>query len=1623
MILLFLLLFFSKSTKVKVQVTGFIPFFLRLMNTSNGRPDVHLIYADFPHNFFSKLDNYGMKYRCIFEDKAPPFSIIEGNQSAKYDFLIPPNFSIKNLLVNLLNKRNFSSIISNNNHIEAKYKVVPGDDFSDKKNSPGDLGFDFLDDLSLKYLVFSREYYDQFCKRRIQDMISPALFSLGLAFAVFILLYIFFNSLTYLIKLPNKIDNLWLVPPNSTIDFFDKYDLTPLQKHFLHRTYSISNQMQTVNSGVIKMTRKIQSASFERVTAIPFKNGYYFVIKFEEDTYIDTKSSIVLEFESNDPSIISIKGRPELEFVSFRDVIPYNIKFTLAHNASCTMQFPLAVVSAFQPYGQFLSNFHLIMGKIYHILFKNLFLRSNFVEAISMFCEQVKANHAYCFTTDGSLIFEYGNPTIKNSDLPFINQQVQKDQFQKFSDLFPKQTPFSNTRFNDKNNNQSDDNGQICYTSIINLVSLTLKYVICFNKFPTNQILKSLGSPIMTICCMFVYQMSFYKEQCLRFDHFIDLITSSKEFAFWELPSDISTIYLLKSSIPGLDLTKPENITQESLFKHKEDRDLMLSECYKVIDTKGTLKQFVFETTNPECQWISMSALADFDPVLGKTVLTIIFEEISKIKKQEKDLIETIYELDIAMKALGFHKFIVDNENGDIILENSSLPVSLGYDENIRNLKDIIFPPDLSKLELLSHPQKVVFKLISFQNKQIFYNTLETADADNLINGDNNNEINDMQEESNDYDPSKFGVWYSAVSNGNSGFIFCVNDIIEVRTHSNKGNKIQSSNLIVWSVDFMKENVHQLFELPTIWDILSVDKHCEFSKFVNFVHQDDKELFFTTYSRLMKGVQQYWTGEVKLLKIGGIYEWYRLCFARANRDLLYCVALNVNAKKMEDKKMSESFEQRNELFTNSQMMLWSFEDTRTPLLDEDDEQKLNFEPGIKQVLTMNWDFVQKHISSKCKKEFTQKMTKAIRNDQYFEMTVELLFCSKKLEKTPAHTLNSSYSEEKTHIVEENMKHVYAVFQGKFVPQLSKVIGFCIEVNDLIDKHEKELEEIRTIALKKCEKDNKINDINYNIHTLLCNIFGIIDIVTTKATLMQQIAILSTAGEVCSIIHKLFLNPITHNMYLNRKPSEFNLLDVLNEIIGPFYSYSLLNNKDFKVIVEGSYFPQNVEENLHSFGILITFLMTKVIQYQKIKVIIGWHRNYLEVDCYTDTETTNQNESADSTFASIMKEFGGVSVNIKNDLKDGDYNEFYTRRFSLVPRRLSPILCDGTRVSTSNPSVRTPLIQNDDSKTNSFLSNSNVKESWFSFSHQNGCYSLSIPIKTKSKENSISDSPPISKSNSIDSINKIIKVLVAVEERWLRLEIIKALKILNYLDWSVYDTSRKNCEIPKGITYIIIGSEDIYKQILIELDKILFEKPKLIMISNKSPISTNLRMNKVRKSLFKNLNQMQSFESNNQDIITLYPPIVINQIRKFFDNIYFNKVTASINNFKSPIHIEIIKRNVLIVEDDKINQYVIEKMLDAFGCTHSIAENGEQALQILDSMTFDIVFLDYEIPILDGAATTRIIRKSPKRYASIPIIGISALGSHKEDCLNAGMDTFYLKPIRLHQVKDALTQFN
>lgn len=106
-------------------------------------------------------------------------------------------------------------------------------------------------------------------------------------------------------------------------------------------------------------------------------------------------------------------------------------------------------------------------------------------------------------------------------------------------------------------------------------------------------------------------------------------------------------------------------------------------------------------------------------------------------------------------------------------------------------------------------------------------------------------------------------------------------------------------------------------------------------------------------------------------------------------------------------------------------------------------------------------------------------------------------------------------------------------------------------------------------------------------------------------------------------------------------------------------------------------------------------------------------------------------------------------------------------------------------------------------------------------------------------------------------------------------------------------------------------------------------------------------------------------------------------------------------------------HVLVAEDNIVNQKVASRILEKLGCTVDVVNNGQEALDAVNENAYHLVFMDCQMPVLDGFETTRAIKSMSAEEQKIPVIAMTAnaLQGDRERCLEAGMDDYISKPVK------------
>jgi CheY-like chemotaxis protein len=112
--------------------------------------------------------------------------------------------------------------------------------------------------------------------------------------------------------------------------------------------------------------------------------------------------------------------------------------------------------------------------------------------------------------------------------------------------------------------------------------------------------------------------------------------------------------------------------------------------------------------------------------------------------------------------------------------------------------------------------------------------------------------------------------------------------------------------------------------------------------------------------------------------------------------------------------------------------------------------------------------------------------------------------------------------------------------------------------------------------------------------------------------------------------------------------------------------------------------------------------------------------------------------------------------------------------------------------------------------------------------------------------------------------------------------------------------------------------------------------------------------------------------------------------------------------------------VLVAEDDEVNAKAARTILEQLGCSVDVATNGTQAVDHFRDRDYDLILMDWQMPLMNGVEATACIRAMPGGKAT-PIIGTTSGEAHAE-CLKIGMDEVVPKPFLFDKMRYVLSRW-
>jgi two-component system, sensor histidine kinase and response regulator len=114
--------------------------------------------------------------------------------------------------------------------------------------------------------------------------------------------------------------------------------------------------------------------------------------------------------------------------------------------------------------------------------------------------------------------------------------------------------------------------------------------------------------------------------------------------------------------------------------------------------------------------------------------------------------------------------------------------------------------------------------------------------------------------------------------------------------------------------------------------------------------------------------------------------------------------------------------------------------------------------------------------------------------------------------------------------------------------------------------------------------------------------------------------------------------------------------------------------------------------------------------------------------------------------------------------------------------------------------------------------------------------------------------------------------------------------------------------------------------------------------------------------------------------------------------------------------------ILVAEDNVINQHLINQILGNLGYAADCVENGVLAIAAAREKEYDLILMDVQMPEMDGLEATRYVRRQSGKQPVIVALTANAMRGDREDCLNAGMDDYISKPVRLDELMRLLKKW-
>jgi CheY-like chemotaxis protein len=157
---------------------------------------------------------------------------------------------------------------------------------------------------------------------------------------------------------------------------------------------------------------------------------------------------------------------------------------------------------------------------------------------------------------------------------------------------------------------------------------------------------------------------------------------------------------------------------------------------------------------------------------------------------------------------------------------------------------------------------------------------------------------------------------------------------------------------------------------------------------------------------------------------------------------------------------------------------------------------------------------------------------------------------------------------------------------------------------------------------------------------------------------------------------------------------------------------------------------------------------------------------------------------------------------------------------------------------------------------------------------------------------------------------------------------------------------------------------------------------------------------------------------------LSKPVKLHELNKLLAAIFNKAITGDHKENIPAIQTFSAITKILVVEDEPVNLLLISEVLRKMGVEVVTAGNGNEGVDMLLEHDPSMIFMDVNMPEIDGFMATELIRQLPTHHRNVPIVALTAdaMKEDKERCLESGMNDYISKPFRLEEIHAVIKKY-